>query len=303
MDDLLDVARIVGGKIDLKPERCDVGKVMRNAVEIAESLVEQLGQQLTVSVPDSLTWWGDPARLAQIVSNLLTNAARYTPSGGRIELSVLDCGDDMEIRVVDDGEGMSPELMARVFDPFFQGRQGMDREQGGLGLGLTLTKNLVNQHGGTVAAASDGPGLGSMFVVRLPLTASPERSSAAKPSTEITPKRILLVDDNRDAASLLRSRLESVGHRVEVAHDGLAALDAFTRYAPEVAILDIGLPVMDGYELARRMAEMQGGNRCQLIALTGYAQPADKERSAAAGFHAHLVKPVSFDSLCTVLAD
>lgn len=303
VDDLLDVARIVGGKVDLVPERCDVAKVIDNAIEIAESLIEARSQRLSVSVPPGLRWWGDPARLAQIVSNLLTNAARYTPDGGHIQLSVLDHDDEMEIRVADNGEGMTAELMERVFEPFVQGQQGMDREQGGLGLGLTLTRNLVARHGGTVTATSDGPDLGSTFVVRLPVTAEPEPTVAVAASGETCPKRILLVDDNRDAASLLRARLEAVGHDVEVAHDGIAALDAFARHLPEVAILDIGLPVMDGYELARRIGEQQGGDRCRLIAVTGYAQVADRARSAAAGFHAHLVKPVSFDTLSAALAD
>lgn len=302
VDDLLDVARIVGGKVDLKPERCDIRTVIENAIEIAESLIEERHQQLTVSVPQSLTWWGDPARLAQIVSNLLTNAARYTQPGGEIEVSVHGQDDEIHIRVSDNGEGIPVELLDRIFDAFVQGRREARRGQGGLGLGLTLTRNLVELHGGTVTASSEGYGKGSTFLVRLPAIAEPKQSAKPAPRTSESRKRILVVDDNRDAASVLCARLESAGHSVAIAHDGPSALEAFARHAPEVAILDIGLPVMDGYELARRIGEMQGGDRCRLIAVTGYAQPADRERSAAAGFQAHLVKPVSFERLSSTLS-
>jgi signal transduction histidine kinase/CheY-like chemotaxis protein len=317
VDDLLDISKITRGKVELRWETVEIAEVIAKAVEMASMLFEQRSHLLTIEASrQGLLWEGDPVRLAQVVANLLTNAARYTPRGGDIKLSAARAGGEIVIRVRDNGIGIAPEMLPRIFDLFVQGKQSADRAEGGLGIGLTLVKTLVGLHGGSVVATSAGLGAGSEFVIRLPAapTVAP-RSSASGSSTSglgapppfiataAMSKRVLLVDDNRDAAELLAEALREPGHQVEVANDPVVALEAAARFHPEVAILDIGLPVMDGYELAARLRALPGLASCRLIALTGYGQEHDRARSQSGGFERHLVKPVDLDTLMLVVAE
>jgi PAS domain S-box-containing protein len=297
VDDLLDISRITQGKIELKRSAVDLTEVIAKSVEIASPLLEQRRHELFLDVPrEGMKLQGDPVRLSQIITNLLTNAAKYTELEGRIELSAWRDGHEIVLQVKDDGVGIRAELLPKIFELFVQGPRSSDRSGGGLGIGLTLVRNLVHMHGGSVVAMSDGPGQGSTFVVRLPAIAvqsatEPATVSAPQLPSPTTPRKVLIVDDNVDAAALLAELCEAVGHEVKTAHDGPAALRALEGFSPDVAVLDIGLPVMDGYELARRVRE-QLGERCRLVALTGYGQEHDRVRSEQAGFEAHLVKPV-----------
>jgi signal transduction histidine kinase/ActR/RegA family two-component response regulator len=311
VDDLLDISKITRGKVELRRETVEIAEVIAKAVEIASMLFEQRTHQLTIDVPRTgLLLEGDPVRLAQVVANLLTNAARYTPRGGHIKLSAGRVGSEIVIRVRDNGVGITAEMLPLIFDLFVQGKQTADRAEGGLGIGLTLVKTLVTLHGGSVVASSQGPGEGSEFVIRLPAVSvaaaaiSGPRLGAPSPfARAAVTKRVLLVDDNSDAADLLAEALREVGHQVEVANDPVAALEAAQHFNPEVAILDIGLPVMDGYELAAQLRACPGLARCRLIALTGYGQEHDRARSKSGGFERHLVKPVELDELIVVVAD
>jgi len=253
-------------------------------------------------VPRTLHVVGDPARLTQIFSNLLTNAAKYTPQGGRIDVSTIVDADNVVVSVRDTGVGIGPEILPLIFDAFAQGPQLLDRAQGGLGLGLSIVRNLVERHGGEVSVRSDGPGKGSEFLVRLPLSAwqsetAPDRQSAEASAPRGTGKRILIVDDNQDAVDMLAVALTMLGFEVQTAHEGLSALRMATTFQPDLAVLDIGLPVVDGYELAARLRRIPGLHELPLIAVTGYGQSSDRERSAAAGFDHHLVKPVEVETL------
>jgi len=304
VDDLLDVARIARGKIELRKERVEVADLVSRAVEMASVLLEQRQQQLSIEVAPGLWVDGDPTRLAQALANLLTNAARYTDVGGRIEVTAQGEGAELVVCVTDNGSGIAPELMPRLFDAFVQGSHGP--ASGGLGLGLALVKGIATLHGGTVSARSEGAGRGSELCIRLPRAPA---SAAVKPTRDHpatlragTPRSVLLVDDNADAAELLAEVLTASGHEVRVALDPVAALAAVHERPPDVAILDIGLPVMDGYELATRMREIIGLRCCPMISLTGYGQEHDRERSRAAGFHAHLVKPVDSQRLLELIA-
>jgi PAS domain S-box-containing protein len=307
VDDLLDVSRLARGLVGLSRVTVDLADVLSNAVELASPLLEQRAQHLTVSVAKTgLSMNVDPFRVAQVVANLLANAAKYTPPGGNVWLDAEREGPDMVIRIRDDGEGITPELLPNVFNLFVQGAQTVARSGGGLGLGLALVKSFVSLHGGTVTAASDGPGRGSEFVVRLPaspVAAEPATTAAvATPAVEARGKRILVVDDNDDARDLLAEFLQELGNEVKAAADGPAALELLRTFSPEVAILDLGLPVMDGFELARRLRERQpAGASIRLIAVTGYGQDRDMAQSRAAGFDAHLVKPVDIAVLVAAL--
>jgi CheY-like chemotaxis protein len=272
-------------------------------------LLEQGNHPLDVIVPDDLVVNGDPARLAQVFSNLLTNASKYSDTGSPIRISAKAIGDQVEVRVEDRGIGIRPELLDRVFDLFIQQPQSLDRAAGGLGLGLAIVKNLVSLHGGSVVAKSAGPGTGSEFIVHLPLFSGSESAnieSNAADSSVSQParagRRILVVDDNIDGAEMLAHSLASMGHSVRVAHNGKTALDAAAAFHPEVALLDIGLPVMDGYELASRLRNMPGGSDIHLVAVTGYGQQKDRTASKAAGFSEHLVKPVDVRRLRDIVA-
>lgn len=308
VDDLLDISRITRGKIQLKLAACEVQPLLAKAVEQASVLLEQRNHELAIRVQPGLRCVCDPIRIAQVVANLLTNAARYTEPGGRIELSCEARDDDrFAIRVRDNGRGIPPEMLPRIFELFYQGPRGIDRAEGGLGIGLALVRSLVALHGGTVEARSEGVGRGSEFVVCLPLsdpaaerpaTAAPD---AAPPEEAAAVCRILLVDDNVDAAHTTAQLLRAHGHEVAVRHDPLSALEAVQAVRPDVALLDIGLPVMDGYELGARIRAICGPD-CHLIAVTGYGQDADKARAREAGFDRHLVKPVAPEEVLAAIA-
>jgi signal transduction histidine kinase/ActR/RegA family two-component response regulator len=314
VDDLLDVSKITRGKVELRKERVDIAEVIAKAVEMASDLLEQRHHVLSVDIAyQRLTVDGDPVRLAQVVANLLTNAARYTERGGRIAVSARSEGGEGEagqivIRVKDNGSGISPDLLPRIFDLFIQGHRSSDRAQGGLGLGLALVKNLVALHGGSVVARSEGLGKGSEFIIRLPPAAEKRDSASPRSEQHRTPqrpagdgKRILIVDDNNDGADSLAELLRDVGHDVAVAYSPVAALDLVEAFRPEVGVLDIGLPVMDGYELAARLRSNPVTADCLLIALTGYGQSRDRARSEEGGFQYHLVKPVDIVKLLEIV--
>ncbi len=309
VDDLLDVSRAMRGKIELHRRDTELVEIVTDAIELASPLLEQRRHVMDVDVPaHGLGVHVDPARLVQVVSNLLTNAAKYSDPGSRITVRGMRTDHAIRLSVRDRGVGISPEMIGRVFDPFVQQAQTIDRARGGLGLGLPIVRSLVELHGGTVLATSEGVGCGSEFTIELPalerLTAPLPRPSgpvgAEQPSAQR--RRVLVVDDNEDAAVMMGEVLERLGYQIEVAHDGPSALRIAERFHPDVALLDIGLPVMDGYELAKRL-RAQGGTPPHLVAVTGYGQPADRERSARAGFERHLVKPVDLGVLSEVVAE
>jgi signal transduction histidine kinase/CheY-like chemotaxis protein len=306
VDDLLDVSRISSGKIQLRLGPVDFRAAIAGAVEAARPIIEERRHELSVTPPESpVMLEADSARLEQVLSNLLNNAAKYTEPGGRIDLEAGREGEFAVVRVRDTGIGIAPELLPRVFELFTQAERSLDRSQGGLGIGLTLVRRLVEMHGGSVSAASRGVGQGSEFVVRLPVSTAVGDDQAADgecpaPPREpraSEPRRVLIVDDNQDAARMLARLLHADGHRVEVVYDGPAALEAARARPPDVVLLDIGLPGMDGYEVARRLREQEGPHRALLVALTGYGQEDDVRRSRAAGFDDHRVKPVDLDVL------
>ncbi|HTA20992.1 MAG TPA: PAS domain S-box protein [Polyangia bacterium] len=306
VDDLLDVSRVARGQISLSRVPTAVSDVLARAVEMVSPLFEQRAHHLAISVAQpNLTVNADPLRLAQVLANLLSNAAKYTPPHGHVWLTAALEGDDVVVRVRDDGEGISPELLPRVFEMFVQGSRTAARSEGGLGLGLALVKSFVALHEGSVVATSDGLGKGSEFVVRIPAirdtaaTATPPRSDLADGTARA--RRILVVDDNEDARELLAELLRSLGHEVAVAEDGPTALEQLRAFSAEVAILDLGLPVMDGFELARRVRDQQGAAAPRLIALTGYGLDRDLLQSRAAGFAVHLVKPVDAADLVAAI--
>ena len=304
VDDLLDVARITRGRVVLHLEPLRVAAAVARAVETTGPLLESRGHRLSVDVPPELAVRGDVVRLAQAVGNLLANAARYTPPGGHIEVRARRLGASVVLEVQDDGEGMAPDLVNRVFDLFVQGPRSLDRKEGGLGLGLSLVRALVELHGGTVAAGSPGPGRGSTFSITLPAAVSPPAvGTAARSPRPGQGRRVLVVDDNADSAELLTELLRAAGHEVATAHDGPAALLALGRFSPEVAILDVGLPEMDGCELARRIARTLGDRAPALVSVTGYGQPADQDRCRAAGFRRHVVKPADPQLLLELIED
>ncbi|MHB1557980.1 MAG: hybrid sensor histidine kinase/response regulator [Isosphaeraceae bacterium] len=300
VDDLLDVSRVMRGKITLHPERVELARTIAHAVETAEPMVAAQGHELAVTMPDpSLTIDADPVRLAQVVGNLLANAAKYSERGGRIELDARREGDRAIIRVRDTGVGIAPEVLPRIFDLFVQGDHSSTRSQGGLGIGLTLVRNLVELHGGTVEARSDGPGRGAEFIVRLPAEpgdraglAGPRAGRAGRREASRASHRILVVDDNRDAADSLALWLRMQGHKVEVAHDGPSALEAAASFRPRLVLLDLGMSGMDGFEVARRLRGRPDADGVRLAALTGWGGHEYRRRTLEAGFDHHLVKPV-----------
>ncbi len=305
VDDLLDVSRITRGRVELARRPLDVRSVLSRAIEMASPLVEQREHELIVDVADdALQVEGDELRLAQVFSNLLTNAAKYTEPGGRIRVRARREGAEICVAVRDSGLGIPAELLPRIFDLFTQGERTIDRSQGGLGIGLTLVKQLVEAHGGRIEAHSDGLGEGSEFVACLPALeettapAEPPRADAAA-ADRGEGRRILVVDDNEDAAELLAELFRVAGYDVQTAHDGPSALELALEFKPELAVLDIGLPVMDGIELAAKLREL---GPIALIALSGYGQPGDRERTSAAGFASHFVKPVNASVLIADLS-
>ncbi|HEY3595281.1 MAG TPA: ATP-binding protein, partial [Polyangiaceae bacterium] len=305
VDDLLDMSRITRGQVELKRSSMEVAHVIGLAVEKASPLFERRSHNLKVAVQQrGLLVHGDEGRLSQIFSNLLTNAAKYTDPGGQIVVSAANENGRVLVRVRDTGCGIPEDMIPQVFDMFVQGGEHtLDRSRGGLGLGLTIVRSLVELHGGKVTVHSDGAGTGSEFVVSLPavlqqqLDLPEEESEEAHADVHAAGRRVLVVDDNTDAAELLADILREHGHETSVAHDGPTALTKALVFRPDVALLDIGLPVMDGYELARRFRDLPELKRVQLLAVTGYGQQEDKERSRAAGFYEHLVKPIDFSRL------
>jgi len=307
VDDLLDVGRINSGKVQLQKERIDLAAVVARAIEGARPLIDARRHALTVHLPEApVPVAADPVRLAQVLWNLLNNAAKYTPDGGRIAL-IVERGQDAVVRIQDTGMGIAPEMLPRVFDLFTQMERTLDRAEGGLGIGLTLVRRLTEMHGGTVTAASAGAGLGSEFVVRLPILPDeipPDQSTKAA-KTPVAPasgRRILVVDDNRDAAESLATLLRLFGNDVRTVHDGRLALEVAAVYAPDVVLLDIGLPSLDGLEVCRRLRVRMGTRPLLIVAMTGYGQEDDRRRSEEAGFDAHLVKPVDLDALHELLS-
>jgi len=306
IDDLLDVSRVTRGKVELEFVELDLKDVLADAVEQVRPLIEKHGHRLVQeAVPVPALVVGDRKRLVQVMTNLLSNAAKYTLEGGRIEVRLATRGASIDLTIRDDGIGMSPELIASAFDLFSQGTRGLDRSQGGLGIGLALVRSLLKLHGGEVTAASDGPGCGSTFRVTLPLSA---RAAAAAPAIGTdAPQgnpaalRIGVVDDNEDAAVTLALLLETLGHTVSVAHSARAALEALPAFEPDVCLLDIGLPEMNGFELARALRARPGTDHAILIAVTGYAQEKDRAEARAAGFHDLFAKPVDLEVLGAAL--
>jgi PAS domain S-box-containing protein len=306
VDDLLDVSRITRGKIDLRKERVELATIVSSAVEASRPLIEKWGHTLTVSIPPlPIHLKADQTRLAQVLLNLLNNAAKYMDQGGRIWLTAERQRDEVLIRIRDSGIGIPTEMLPRIFDMFTQVDHSLERSEGGLGIGLTLVQRLVEMHGGTVEARSEGPGKGSEFFVRLPIIREVDESvpaqiieGVAKPAA----RRILIVDDNRDSADSLGMLLRMQGNEVYTAHDGLEAVGAAAAFQPDVVLLDIGLPKLNGYEAGRRIRDQEGGDGRLLVALTGWGQEEDRRRSKEAGFDHHLTKPVDFTVLQRLLA-
>lgn len=303
VDDLLDVSRATMGKIDLRREPLEVSTAVARAVEVAAPLIEQKHHQLSVTVPGAgLLVAGDPVRLAQIIANLLHNAAKYTDPGGHISVEAWGENAEVILRVKDDGRGVAAERLSSMFELFVQGDQSADRSQGGLGVGLTLVRSLVQLHGGRVEARSEGPGKGTEFIISLPALPEPpanyipqqSQPGALEPQR---PSRILVVDDNRDAAEMLAHGLRHLGHEVREEHEGLAALIAASQFRPEVILLDLGLPGIDGFEIARRLRADPQLGEVKIVALTGYGLDADRRRTAEVGIDKHLVKPVDLETV------
>jgi CheY-like chemotaxis protein/two-component sensor histidine kinase len=304
VDDLLDISRITHGKIELSRENVDLVAVALRAVEATRHRVDARRHELVVTLPGlPLNTCADPARVLQIVANLLDNAAKYTPQGGRIELALRQRGSDALLTVRDNGEGIAPELLASIFEPFTQVAGPARGAHGGLGIGLTLVRRLVELHGGDIQARSGGPGEGSEFSVRLPMLEAPivDRVSSAPPSLPQAPLRILVVDDNVDAAVALAQMLRAWGHTVRVSHDGSEALQAHAIFGPDVVLLDLGLPGIDGVEVGRRMRQSARGEPLLIVAITGFGQRTDRQRTTEAGFDEHFTKPVAVPVLQRLL--
>ena len=297
VDDLLDVSRITHGRIELELKTIELAAVVASAVEAVAPVMQERRHRLEVVSGPQLTVHGDAARLQQCLVNLLSNAAKYTDAGGDVLVELAREGDEAVVAVQDSGAGIAPDVLPVVFDLFVQSARTLDRAQGGLGVGLSVVRRLVEMHGGRVAASSTGVGHGSRFEIRLPLAEVAAEVEAPPLSVSNAPRRVLLIDDNEDAAESLAMVLEIEGHDVRT---GFSAADALTMAAdwqPDVVLLDIGLPVMDGYEVARRLKANPALGAVRLVALTGYGRPEDLQRSAAAGFDGHLVKPVSIEAL------
>ncbi|HEV8598362.1 MAG TPA: chemotaxis protein CheB [Gemmatimonadales bacterium] len=312
IDDLLDVSRITQGKLQIRSEPVELGELLRRSIEAAQPGIERYGQTLTLAgLGEPAYVQADVVRLDQVFGNLLTNASKFTPEGGRIEvrLELVELGGErpgVEVRVHDNGSGMDAATLATVFEPFTQGERRIDRARGGLGLGLTLVRKLVELHGGTVTASSPGPGKGSEFAVRLPLAPAGTLPGAAASPVERRrqsrdARRILVVDDNADAGDSLAMLLRSVGHQVEVSHDGAAAVDLATVFRPEFVLLDVGLPGKDGYEVARELRQRDETRAATLIGVSGYGQEEDRRRAREAGFDHYFTKPMDFSALQELL--
>jgi CheY-like chemotaxis protein len=310
VDDLLDISRITRGKIELRKERVDLASVMASAVEGSRPLIEARKHTLEAMLPqDALMVEADPVRLTQVLSNLLNNAAKFTPGGGQIWLTAERAGGEAIVRVRDTGAGIPANLLSTVFELFTQVNCTAGRAEGGLGIGLTLVRRLTEMHGGTVEAFSAGPDQGSEFVVRLPLLPDTpprdevkERNGVKGGQPPTIGRRLLVVDDNQDAAESLAALLRLLGHDVRTAPDGQIALEVAAAHHPEVVLLDLGLPGMNGWEVCRRLRRQVGLKGALVVALTGYGQEEDRRHSREVGFNAHLVKPVDLAALQELLA-
>jgi signal transduction histidine kinase len=306
IDDLLEVSRISTGKLVLRRERLDLRRVVEIALESCAPLVSRGGHRLTVSLPDAALWVdGDAARLSQSLSNVVNNAAKYTPDGGCIAVTLARDGGEAVLTVQDSGVGLPADMIGRVFDMFAQVNRSLERAQGGLGIGLALVRSLVTLHGGSVSAASPGPGQGSTFTIRLPLLPALAAPVAAAPEVVPQPRgplRVLVVDDNEDAAESLAMLLALDGHDVRVEHSGQGALQTAPAFQPQAVFCDIGMPGMDGHEFATQLRQDPRFATTLLVALTGWGTEEDKKRSRAAGFDGHLTKPASEAALAALLA-
>jgi CheY-like chemotaxis protein len=305
VDDLVDVSRITRGLIELKRERLKISHIVFHALETSQPIIADRGHTLSISpIDEDLEVMGDLSRLTQVVANLLHNAAKFTPRGGVIELHAERDGDDVVLRVVDNGAGIAADALSQVFELFSNTDRRVDRASSGLGVGLALVRKLVDMHGGEVSAHSDGPGLGTQLSVRLPRvepqpaveTEAPSVADDGSPS-----RKILVVDDNVDAAESLAMLLRLTGHDAATAFDGIEALGRAAEFRPDIVLLDIGMPRLDGYGTARAMRAEPWGQDVMLVALTGWGQPKDRDRTMEAGFNAHLVKPVATEALMEII--
>jgi len=305
VDDLLDLNRITHDRLELRRSEVELASVIQQAVEVARPLIDSAGQELTVELPDQPIYLNaDRARLAQVFGNLLNNSCKYTRPNGRIWLQARLVGDEVVVSVRDNGAGIPPDKLESIFDMFMQVDRSAERSQDGLGIGLTLVKRLAEMHGGSIEALSAGEEQGSEFVVRLPILQRPVEalSDDVKFSGEATSqRRILIVDDNKDSADSLAMLLEITGNKTYLAHDGVEAVEAIEKHRPEVVLLDIGLPKLDGHEVCRRIREQPWGKDIVVIALTGWGQEDDRRKSEEAGFDGHLVKPVDYEQLLEML--
>ena len=306
LDDLLDISRVTRGTLVLRMQPTELVSAVNAAVETARPTIDAKRHVLSIDLPhEPVQLTADPLRVAQVLSNLLTNAAKYTDPEGHIHLSASCEPDHLIIRVSDTGIGINAENLPKIFEMFSQVHPTMDRSEGGLGIGLALAKGLVELHGGRIEASSAGLGRGSEFTVRLPRRANPGSrevtSNTAATPAKIKCRRVLVADDNRDSAETLAMLLRVDGHEVIIAHDGSAALAAFGRFAPDIVLLDIGMPGLNGYEVAQKIRQSRAGAEIKLIAITGWGQENDKERAFAAGFDHHLTKPVDTQQLSDLL--
>ncbi len=315
LDDLLDMTRVSRGKLEIVREPAELTRIVRDAIDEALPLIESRGHRLCVRFPEGeIRLVGDATRLGQVVVNLLNNAAKFTPEGGNLDVEVIvnrDLGQAI-VRVGDDGPGIAPELLPNVFEPFIQGEQSMARDLGGLGIGLALAREIIRLHGGTIEADAESEAKGTTFTFRLPTTrqnhgdgdADGDGQETGLGSAALVPRRkILVVEDQTDVRRLLRRLLEMDGHEVIEASDGPGGLSAILEHRPDIALLDIGLPGLDGYEVARRARQDERGRSVRLIALTGYGLPRDVQEARNAGFDGHLVKPLNYPDLARILAE
>jgi CheY-like chemotaxis protein/two-component sensor histidine kinase len=304
LDDLLDVSRITRGVIQIRRERIDAHPVINHAIESVRPLIDDRNHRFEAVISASpLRLEADPVRLEQVLVNLLNNAVKYTPSGGMIQLTAAREGEEIVFRVADSGMGIPPEDLPRVFDLFTQAQRTLDRSEGGLGVGLTIVKRLVELHGVCVSASSGGPGQGSEFVVRFPTAEGPPAPSASSPreAGRRERARILIVDDNKELARGLGKLLRLLGYEVEMAHDGPEGIEAARAARPEVILLDIGLPNLDGYHVARTLREEEGFRDTLIVAISGYGQEEDRRRSLEAGMDHHLTKPVDIRTISEII--
>ncbi len=305
LDELLDISRVTRGKIELRKRPIDLCSLARDTVLANETIIRSREHRVVTELTDQPLWIAaDPTRIEQVLTNLLHNAVKYMEPGGTIHVSALAEDDRALLRVRDTGAGITANDLPHIFDLFVQADRSLDRAQGGLGVGLTLVRHLVEMHGGSVTAHSDGEGLGSEFTVRLALLGEPA-VAAAPPPVDVSPRRqrrIVIVEDNADAREMLQMLLSVEGHEVDSAEDGRDGLALIERLQPDVALIDIGLPLLNGYDVARTLRARSQGPPVLLVALTGYGQPEDRQRALAAGFDEHLIKPVNLERLTQIMS-